>query len=55
MGLNDFSCLIQKEYEIVTNDYERAKSLFAGTKVKVFSKGTCKYDIPFLLDVDACG
>lgn len=26
------------EYEIVTNDYERAKSLFAGTKVKVFAK-----------------
>lgn len=33
------SCPLQKEYDIVTNDYERAKSLFAGTKVKVFSKG----------------
>lgn len=26
------------EYDIVTNDYERAKSLFAGTQVKVFKK-----------------
>ena len=30
----------QEEYDIVTNDYEKAKSLFAGTQVKVFKKGT---------------
>ena len=30
----------QGEYDIVTTDYERAKSLFAGTQVKVFKKGT---------------
>ena len=30
---------MQGEYDIVTNDYERAKSLFAGTQVKVFKKG----------------
>ena len=29
----------QEEYDIVTNDYEKAKSLFAGTQVKVFKKG----------------
>ncbi len=31
--------ITQGEYDIVTNDYERAKSLFDGTQVKVFKKG----------------
>ena len=40
----------QEEYDIVTNDYEKAKSLFAGTQVKVFKKGqnSCQCSLWFL-------
>lgn len=31
----------QGEYEIVANDFARARSLFDGTKVEVFEKGMC--------------
>lgn len=30
--------LVQGEYDLVTTDYERAKSLFTSTQVKVFKK-----------------
>ena len=33
------TCSLQEDYDVVTNDYYRAKSLFSGTKVKVFTKG----------------
>ena len=32
-------CCVQGEYEIVANDYDKAKTLFANTKVSVFKRG----------------
>ena len=34
-----FLLCMQGEYEIVANDYDKAKTLFANTKVSVFKKG----------------
>jgi len=39
----------QEEYDIVTNDYEKAKSLFAGTQVKVFKKGMSSFKLQHIL------
>lgn len=32
-------CLFQGDYDVVINDYEKAKSLFGNTEVPVFKKG----------------
>ena len=37
--------LFQGEYEIVANDYDKAKTLFANTKVSVFKKGEVCVDV----------
>ena len=31
--------ILQGEYEMVISDYGRAKSLFAGTDIKIFKRG----------------
>ena len=33
------SFLLQGDYEMVISDYGRAKSLFAGTDIKIFKRG----------------
>lgn len=37
----------QGDYDVVINDYEKAKSLFGNTEVIVFKKGTtiCPFDV----------
>lgn len=37
--LTDFFFLSQGDYDVVINDYEKAKSLFGNTEVAVFKKG----------------
>ena len=34
-----YICVLQGEYEMVISDYGRAKSLFAGTDIRIFKRG----------------
>ena len=35
--------LLQGDYEMVISDYGRAKSLFAGTDIKIFTRGVLSH------------
>ena len=43
------SFLLQGDYEMVISDYGRAKSLFAGTDIKIFKRGVL-YNYSYLTE-----